>query len=261
MVTHTHLSTRSPLRYPGGKFRAIKILDTFLPERIDTVLSPFVGGGSYELHLTSLGAEVTAFDAFAPLVNFWQHLLVSPTKLARTADAMRPLGQSQFKQFQNDLATKPKATVRDAAKYLVVNRSSFSGATLSGGYSQSSEKDRLTDTLIDRVRGFRNDRITVQQGDFTETLTEGYSLTFCDPPYLLEKQANKLYGVGGSMHDSFDHEAFFTRIDAVSSPWLITYNDSPVLREMYADYEISSVCWSYGMNTSKKSSEIVIRNF
>ena len=254
-------STRSPLRYPGGKFRAIKVLDTFLPKKVETVLSPFLGGGSYELHLTELGAKVDAFDAFKPLVNFWQYLLISPAHLATSANGMRPLGQPQFKQFQRELSNSPQATLRDAAKYLVVNRASYSGSTLSGGYSISSETDRLTDTLIQRVHNFNNQNLSVNQGTFEESLQSGYDLVFCDPPYLLEKHANKLYGVAGSMHSTFDHVSFFASMDAISSPWIITYNDSTELRSIWANYEITSVAWSYGMNASKKSSEIVIRNF
>lgn len=43
----------SPLRYPGGKTRACKILDKILSENFEmknvkTVISPFFGGGSFE---------------------------------------------------------------------------------------------------------------------------------------------------------------------------------------------------------------------
>ena len=47
----------SPLRYPGGKTRACKILDEIvnnyfdMTTDFDTVVSPFVGGGSFEFYL------------------------------------------------------------------------------------------------------------------------------------------------------------------------------------------------------------------
>ena len=45
----------SPLRYPGGKTRACKIIDNiicqyFNLENFDTLLSPFFGGGSFEFY-------------------------------------------------------------------------------------------------------------------------------------------------------------------------------------------------------------------
>jgi len=46
----------SPLRYPGGKSKAIKIIediiiDNFDLKNISTIISPFVGGGSFEFYM------------------------------------------------------------------------------------------------------------------------------------------------------------------------------------------------------------------
>ena len=50
------MKNKSPLRYPGGKTRACKILDKVVCDHFDikkikTVVSPFFGGGSFEFHL------------------------------------------------------------------------------------------------------------------------------------------------------------------------------------------------------------------
>ena len=50
------LTNKSPLRYPGGKTRACKILDVILKEHFDiskfnNIVSPFFGGGSFEFHI------------------------------------------------------------------------------------------------------------------------------------------------------------------------------------------------------------------
>ncbi len=46
----------SPLRYPGGKTRACKIIDNIILQHFDitcfdTIVSPFFGGGSFEFYL------------------------------------------------------------------------------------------------------------------------------------------------------------------------------------------------------------------
>ena len=48
-----NLSNTSPLRYPGGKTRACKKLDTIMKDNFDitkftNIVSPFFGGGSFE---------------------------------------------------------------------------------------------------------------------------------------------------------------------------------------------------------------------
>jgi len=40
--------------------------------------------------------------------------------------------------------------------------------------------------------------------------------------------------------------------------WIMTYNDCEYIRNLYKDYDIRDVNWKYGMNKTKKSSEIVI---
>lgn len=259
---NTPVSIKTPLRYPGGKTRAIKVLDEHLPEKIDTVLAPFLGGGSYELHLTGKGSHVEGYDVFVPLANFWEHLLTNPSGLANSTDALRPLGKTKFKEYQTKLATDPDSSLADASKFLAVNRCSFSGATLSGGYSQASEDGRLTDSIIERVRGFQNSLLTVKNKSFETVLDDQHDFIFADPPYRLPATAsNKLYGVSGSLHDDFNHDLFANMMKDISTPWLITYNDSPEIRKAFQAYNIFSVSWSYGMNATKKSSEIIIRNY
>ena len=50
------ISNKSPLRYPGGKTRACKKLETIMKEDFDitdfdNLISPLFGGGSFEFHI------------------------------------------------------------------------------------------------------------------------------------------------------------------------------------------------------------------
>jgi len=79
---------------------------------------------------------------------------------------------------------------------------------------------------------------------------------FLDPPYYLEK-GSKLYGKNGDMHDSFDHEQLYNCLSTKKN-WIMTYNDCVYIRDLYKDFKVIDTSWSYGMNKSKASSEIVI---
>ena len=60
----------SPLRYPGGKTRAISILSSYVSTYFPTkkvLLSPFFGGGSFELFMTTKGYTVHGNDPNAIL--------------------------------------------------------------------------------------------------------------------------------------------------------------------------------------------------
>ncbi|MCW5908547.1 MAG: DNA adenine methylase [Chitinophagales bacterium] len=155
-------SSRSPLRYPGGKTRGVEFITRFFPKNLDKLLSPFLGGGSIELATASKGTKVYGYDMFSPLVEFWQCLTTQPKELAEEVEKYFPLSKSDFYQLQQT-QTKFKTKLERAAVYYVLNRSSFSGATLSGG--MSPEHPRFTETSIERLRLFYNPNIKVQKAD------------------------------------------------------------------------------------------------
>ena len=59
------------------------------------------------------------------------------------------------------------------------------------------------------------------------------------------------------MHERFNHQLLFDLLKTKTN-WIATYNNCEHIRNMYKDYTIIDVNWSYGMNTSKTSSEIII---
>ena len=59
------------------------------------------------------------------------------------------------------------------------------------------------------------------------------------------------------MHENFNHKLLFDVIKTKQN-WIITYNNCEYIKDLYKDYLIFDVNWSYGMNKTKKSSEIFI---
>lgn len=264
------VSDKSVLRYPGGKFRARKIIESYLPENTTHILSPFFGGGSFELYMTGKKVSVTAYDKFYVLAVFWEELSKRPQALATSVQKyFGRVDSALFKQLQQELKYIDEAKVTQdsldtAAKFFVVNRCSFSGATLSGGFSKESARTRFTQSIIDRLDSWDNDYLTFSYGDchnVLEDVSDDVDALFLDPPYLLEKDKNTLYGVSGNMHKDFDHILFFDQVNKLDKPFVLTYNNSDVVRDIWKDYFIYDAQWAYGMNKDKKSSEIIVTNF
>ena len=61
------------------------------------------------------------------------------------------------------------------------------------------------------------------------------------------------------MHDTFEHYRLYECLSKKKN-WLMTYNNCDYIRELFKDFKIIEINWSYGMNKSKESSEIVIIN-
>ncbi len=241
---------KSPLRYPGGKARAVHQILRFIPASESTLVSPFLGGGSIEIAAASLGLTVIGYDAFQPLVDFWVELLKDPETLVNRVERYFPLSRDQFYELQKRSFSDP---LENAAVFYVLNRASFGGITLSGGMSPGHP--RFTKSSIDYLRHFRAPHLNVSYGDFHQTIPQhADDFLYLDPPYLI---ANTLYGKNGNTHRDFDHPGLCALLRK-RGKWILSYNDCPELREMYQGYRILIPQWKYGMSTDKASRELLI---
>ena len=238
------------MRYPGGKTRAVTQILPFFAATPSTLISPFFGGGSVELALAARGWRVTGYDYFAPLVDFWQVALTDATALADAVMKYLPLEKRTFHLLQE---TRFTTKLERAAAFFVLNRSSFSGSTMSGGMSPGHE--RFTESAIQRLRNFKADNLWVERADFRKSImAHPNDLLFLDPPYVT---ASHLYGRHGHLHQGFDHEALADLI-LRRNRWLLCYDDCDQVRAMYDGYEIVPLTWQYGMGTNKHSRELLI---
>jgi len=245
----------SPLRYPGGKTRAVKILLDYIPppEVAPTICSPFFGGGSLELALAKQGRKVHGYDSYKPLVNFWQHALKNAPALADyVRDKYWRLKKDRFYALQKEVPSMPN-NIERAAAYFALNRSSFSGCTLSGGMSPGHP--RFTESAIDRLANFRVRGLSVKMGDFTRSIPRHEdAFLYLDPPYYLPQ---RLYGEGDD-HIGFDHEGL-AELLRKRERWILSYNDCKHIRALYKEYRIIEPKWIYGMcNGDKRSREILV---
>jgi DNA adenine methylase len=240
------------LRYPGGKSRAVAQLLNFFPAQPGVLVSPFFGGGALELALAACGWRVLGFDAYQPVVDFWQQALTDPQRLAAEVAEYHPLTLEGFKRLQAEVHQLPTQWERAAAFY-VLNRTSFNGTTCSGGMSLRQE--RFTRRCIKKLSQFSAPNVWVEQADFMQSIRKHPNdFLFLDPPYI---NARKLYGRNGDLHDRFDHEALRNLLKD-RGQWVLCYGDCPEARCLYGDRRVVPLQWKYGMNRSKQSKEVVI---
>jgi DNA adenine methylase len=258
-------SNNSPLRYPGGKTRACKKLDTILKTHFDiskfnNIVSPFFGGGSFEFHIqNNYGLNIIANDKFVPLYNFWKTCKLDKENLCK--ELIKKIDLIDKKEFNNlrDKIMTENNKLNQSIMYFIINRCSFSGATLSGGFSLEASKKRFTKSSIDKINNLELSSYDIYNLDFEEFINNNQdekNLLFLDPPYYLEKTST-LYGNNGDMHDTFEHDKLYKCLSKKKN-WFMTYNNCNYIKNLYKDFKIIETFWSYGMNKTKKSSEIII---
>jgi len=264
---------KSPLRYPGGKSRAIKQIIDYLPPHFAEFREPFLGGGSLFVYLRQKFPRMKTWinDLNYELYCFWKCAQEDAKALAdeiARVKAERMDGRALFTELMAvDVATLSE--FERAVRFFILNRITFSGTAESGGYSQGAFEKRFTDSSIARVQrlGALLQGVRITNLDYREVLhAPGDDVfIFLDPPYFSATQS-RLYGRRGYLHTSFDHDEFATDLKLCPHKWLVTYDDSEKIRinfEFAHRYE-----WElqYGMNnykqpTAAKGKELFIANY
>ena len=247
-----HPYIKSPLRYPGGKSRAVKQVMTLLPPGLESICSPFVGGASIELAVASQGIRVHGYDGFKPLVEFWQAVLEDASRLAALVDEYHPLTRTAFYALQKRYFDIDGRYERAAAFY-TLNRASYSGTTLSGGMSPGHP--RFTPSAVERLRDFHVTGFSVGHADFKESLAvHSNEFLYLDPPYA---NGMSLYGERGDMHENFDHAALADLLRERDG-WILSYNDCELVRALYPCHQYVKPDWAYGIANKGESNELIV---
>lgn len=263
------ISIKSPLRYPGGKARLVKQILAMAPEDYREYREPFLGGGSvlFGVHEAKPDIDKKVGDSFEPLYQFWRSMKDTPEDVVSNIDYIRK--HYKEKKLWEHCREKVVSDVRDdsykAACYFILNRITFSGLTLSGGYSQASYETRFNETHISRLKETSKVLKTVEvfHEDYTHLLSIAGSNVwiYLDPPYDIK--SDNLYGSAGASHKGFDHIKFADDCKSCNHKWLITYNDNEKIRDLYSSWaNVVEVPVKYSMNsTAKVTQELFITNY
>ena len=269
---------KTPLRYPGGKSRALSKLFQYLPDlsQVKEYREPFLGGGSVALEITKRYPNMNIWvnDLYEPLTNFWKTLQDDGYKMYKRLQELKSRYPDQgsarglfleAKELVNDYSVSP---LYRACAFYVINKCSFSGLSESSSFSRQASDSNFSMRGIEKLPGYtaliQNWKIT--NGRYQFLLTDERDVfTYLDPPYDI---GSNLYGRKGNMHKSFDHDVFATVCDRFIGPQLISYNSSQLVKERFQGWTVAEFAHTYTMrsvgsyNTDQASrTELVLMNY
>jgi DNA adenine methylase len=264
---------KSPLRYPGGKSRAIKKIIEHLPDNFSEYREPFVGGGSLFIYLKQQYPHLKIWinDLNSELFLFWKIAQSDLDKLVREIYSIKNKyqdGSLLFKELTN-VDVQQLSDLERAIRFFVLNRITFSGTVESGGFSQQAFHKRFTISSIERLKQLETilPDIKITNLDYSYLLQSQDKdiFLFLDPPYYTATKS-KLYGKRGNLHTIFDHQRFSKLMKNCSNSWLITYDDCAEIRDNFAFCNLYKWEVQYGMNNYKqnraaKGKELFISNY
>jgi len=275
----------SPLRYAGGKSKAVGLILEYLPKlKNKRIVSPFFGGGSFELAVSqNLGIEVIGYDIFEMLTNFWTILInnknnfikelekfeITSEEFTRNRhillsywDKVKPKSLVYKTMKQLDLSEEEKTLLDDnkvlQAVYYYYNMSLSYGPMFLGWPSSNEIKPDKFKRRIKFLKELNLKNVSVQCDDFKNVIQRHKDdFLFLDPPYYLGTDSKMFKGMYPNCnfaihHNDFEHELMRDLLKEHKGGFLITYNNCETIRNWYSDYEQVFPEWQYTYGQGEK---------
>ena len=194
-----------------------------------------------------------------PLVNFWNHVIADAPAVADAAAAELPFTREKWRAWVDEMESLNYLTegVVWAARFWSMRTGGSPMRPLSFSPVVAERFNRQTRTRLKKLRRFRAHGLTVVHRDYEAFLSEFDGFVYCDPPYVASEDVyNYKKGI-----PVFDHPRLAEILKARKG-WILSYNDCPLVRELYAGYDIQAVkvYWATGtmLGKSTEATELII---
>ena len=271
-------SYKTPLRYPGGKSRAVTKMGQYLPDlrEYKEFREPFLGGGSVAIYLSKMYPNLSIWvnDLYEPLVNFWLSIqnngeqLYTDLRDLKEKHPNRDSARGLFNESKEVINDEEKTNQDRAVAFYIVNKCSFSGLTESSSFSAQASESNFSMRGIEKLIGYQE---IISDWKITNTTYEDLltswqdAFIYLDPPYDIK---DNLYGKKGAMHKKFDHDKFAADCDRHAADMMVSYNSSQLVKDRFKDWTAAEFDLTYTMRSvgdymsdQQKRKELLLINY
>lgn len=267
---HPLVTTKRVFRYPGSKITASKHLSKLVPQNITEIVSPFIGGGGFELYLTNRNIKIYGSDLLKTLVTLWNYILNDNKNLSRKIKEILyddNTNNETLMKFQKDQYPNLTDELEKISYYWLFQCMAWNGMPYRGifkyflkngeAYIENSPSTQLT--FVKRLDEFYNPLITVTCCDYKEQLSQFPKMfAYLDPPY--PGMPDHFYGNSAKYTSDFDHEELRNILFDRNSLWVLSYNDKELIRDLYSDdkFVIRPQWWKQSTSNRTGNTDLVI---
>lgn len=265
------------IRYPGSKAKLHRKIINVMPDQISLRLwshsqqweyrEPFFGAGAIGFRVMedlSPLCRVWLNDKDYWLVCLWNAVKETPNELRKLILKFKP-SPERFFEFKSQDGEKDTDPLLAGFKKLAIHQMSVSGfgvmsGSCLGGKDQENAKYpvdcrwnpvRLCEHVKNRHRQMQlfGQRLKITCKDFTSVLSDCPTncFVYLDPPYVEKGPALYKHGMNEA-----DHRRLADATLAMRCDWALSYDDHPLVRELYADCGIEELAVTYSNATHAK---------
>lgn len=268
--------TPSPLRYPGGKHSikgmvSMVIKDNDLAQGI--YAEPYAGGCGLALSMLFDGYmhELCLNDIDRSVYAFWNTVLYAHQDLIELIECTDVTMDEWYAQRKIQDKKDTADLVQLAYSTLFLNRTNRSGIIIKAGVIGGKEqagKYKLDcrfnkTTMINKIKrvakyAHRIEFTNLDAIEFMQHTDQRYGgkAFFCiDPPYF--EKGSALYT---NCYEPEGHQIVAETILGLESPWILTYDNKPQIRELYASKEQRCFYLNYSAARKRIATELLVKS-
>ncbi|MBB2918123.1 DNA adenine methylase [Cupriavidus alkaliphilus] len=237
------------------------------------MVEPFAGSAALSLNLLARDVigSIMLFERDPLVFSFWHAVFFETDRLVHLVQAYPPTLETRRElEWLREMDEVHADVALMGYAGLMFNRTSFSGVLHAGpigGVSQSSAyKVGCRYNAVDLVRRISEiseyrDRVEVYFGDAQDALADACNVDnegrffYVDPPYYVQGPRLYRYSYGFA-----EHHRLASVLAEANYKWFLSYDDHPVIRHFYRDYQIHEPILRYSSKVPKSEAEVFITN-
>ena len=278
--------TSTPLLYPGGKSQLRPLIRKMLNQGATmpaAYCEPFCGGAGIAVDLLIKGDVNSIYlnDADAGIYSFWRAIVEETERFIKETEAVK-VDYDTWIRFKDTRSELYKTYARGGYSFELgfitfflnrTNRSGIIDGGCIGGKTQSSKYKidcRFNKkSLIEKIGkiGDLSSKVSVSNADGAVYLRKDLpnllhraglqpddALVYLDPPYVKKGESLYLNSMDEDSHADLSEAVLY----GVFDNWLLTYDDVPLIRDLYKECDLREIGVRYSANKKEMAGEVAI---
>ncbi|MBF0344286.1 MAG: DNA adenine methylase [Nitrospirae bacterium] len=242
--------SRPFVKWAGGKRQLLNVLAVNVPEKYDTYIEPFVGGGALMFELLPKQAIIS--DINAELINAYLVIRNNVDKLIRSLARKNNKEVFFYKERAKDTSLMDK--VQRASRFIYLNKTCYNGLYREnsrgefnvpfGDYQNPAILDR--ENLLNISAYLNSSDVRIYHQDYKQTvlLAKSNDFVYLDPPYhpLTATSSFTKYSKGDfSDNDQIELSEVFTALNEKGCHVMLSNSNTEFIKDLYRGYNIQEI--------------------
>ncbi|WP_375319185.1 DNA adenine methylase [Candidatus Tisiphia endosymbiont of Oplodontha viridula] len=267
-INPTNSIIRPFFQWLGGKRKIVDKLIERIPLGLNNYYEPFLGGGALFFQIKNIFNKCFLSDINLELVTSYNAVKKNPAKIIELCESYRLKHNKEYYNQVRDNNINSNDPTEITARFLYLNRYSFRGIYRVNKHNQilmscSSRNYANSDNFITTLNQCSStlQDTTIYAGDFSFIEPQANDFVYFDPPY--HKSGECFYTrVPFGEDDQVRLKIFAMELSNKGIKLMISNSDTSFIRELYKDFNISTITIKYSIsNYRRTSNEVLITNY